>query len=230
MNDIKDIFMFLSFSYKRFLIGFFYYSIYFFAVIISTLLIFFINYRYLNNNMLFIVFLFVLIIGDYFLERYLFLKNKYDLNIAFFNYLNKKKDFSDTVVNKDWRIELKKTKQELKDQNIKIYSRKILCAISVIRRENNVFPFKEIKNSMGLIWKYFFYELFIFIVILLPFAIISFLFSSGFVIKGSVNFLIFTLGFIFVYFLETSLIKPVFYLIIQKKLYERIYHPSDSFL
>lgn len=220
MNDIKDIFIFLSFFYKRFLIGFFYYSIYFVAVIISTLLIFFINYRYSNNNMFFIVFLFVLIIGDYFLERYLFLKNKYDLNMAFFNYLNKKKDFSDTV-NKDWRIELKKTKQELKDQNIKIYSRKILCAISVIKRENNALSFKEIKNSMGLIWKYLFYELFIFIVILLPFAIISFLFSSGFVIKGSVNFLIFTLCFIFVYFLETSLIKPIFYLIIQKKLYEQ---------
>jgi hypothetical protein len=184
MNDIKDIFIFLSFFYKRFLIGFFYYSIYFVAVIISTLLIFFINYRYSNNNMFFIVFLFVLIIGDYFLERYLFL-------------------------------------QELKDQNIKIYSRKILCAISVIKRENNALSFKEIKNSMGLIWKYLFYELFIFIVILLPFAIISFLFSSGFVIKGSVNFLIFTLCFIFVYFLETSLIKPIFYLIIQKKLYEQ---------
>ncbi len=225
MNDIKDIFIFLSFFYKRFLIGFFYYSIYFVAVIISTLLIFFINYRYSNNNMFFIVFLFVLIIGDYFLERYLFLKNKYDLNMAFFNYLNKKKDFSDTV-NKDWRIELKKTKQELKDQNIKIYSRKILCAISVIKRENNALSFKEIKNSMGLIWKYLFYELFIFIVILLPFAIISFLFSSGFVIKGSVNFLIFTLCFIFVYFLETSLIKPIFYLIIQKKLYQRIYSSS----
>lgn len=225
MNDIKDIFIFLSFFYKRFLIGFFYYSIYFVAVIISTLLIFFINYRYSNNNMFFIVFLFVLIIGDYFLERYLFLKNKYDLNMAFFNYLNKKKDFSDTV-NKDWRIELKKTKQELKDQNIKIYSRKILCAISVIKRENNALSFKEIKNSMGLIWKYLFYELFIFIVILLPFAIISFLFSSGFVIKGSVNFLIFTLCFIFVYFLETSLIKPIFYLIIQKKLYKRIYSSS----
>lgn len=225
MNDIKDIFIFLSFFYKRFLIGFFYYSIYFVAVIISTLLIFFINYRYSNNNMFFIVFLFVLIIGDYFLERYLFLKNKYDLNMAFFNYLNKKKDFSDTV-NKNWRIELKKTKQELKDQNIKIYSRKILCAISVIKRENNALSFKEIKNSMGLIWKYLFYELFIFIVILLPFAIISFLFSSGFVIKGSVNFLIFTLCFIFVYFLETSLIKPIFYLIIQKKLYQRIYSSS----
>jgi hypothetical protein len=226
MNDVKDIFIFLSFSYKRFLMSFFYYSIYFFAVIILTLLIFFINYRYSNNNMFFIVFLFVLIIGDYFLERYLFLKNKYDLNMAFFNYLNKKKDFSDIVVNKDWRIELKKTKQELKDQNIKIYSRKILCAISVIKRENNALSFKEIKNSMGLIWKYFFYELFIFIVILLPFAIISFIFSFGFVIKGPVNFLIFTLGFIFVYFLEASLIKPIFYLIIQKKLYERIYSSS----
>jgi len=229
MNDIKDIFIFLSFSYKRFLIGFFYYSIYFFAVIISTLLIFFINYRYLNNNMLFIVFLFVLIIGDYFLERYLFLKNKYDLNMAFFNYLNKnkKKDFSDTVVNKDWRIELKKTKQGLKDQNIKIYSRKMLYAISVIKSKNNdVLFFDEIKKSMGLVWKYFFYEFFVFIVILIPFAIISFLFSSGFVIKGSVNFLIFTLGFIFVYFLETSLIKPIFYLIIQKKLYQRIYLSS----
>lgn len=227
MNDIKDIFMFLSFSYKKFLIDFFYYSIYFFAVIISTLLIFFINYRYLNNNMLFIVFLFVLIIGDYFLDKYIFSKNKYNLNISFFNYLNKEKGFSGIVANKDWRVELKKTKQELKDQNIKIYSRKILCAISVIKsKNNNVLFFEEIKNSMGLIRKYFFYEFFVFIAILIPFAIISFLFSYGFVIKGSVNFLIFTLCFIFVYFLETSLIKPIFYLIIQKKLYERIYSSS----
>jgi len=227
MNDIKDIFMFLSFSYKRFLIDFFYYSIYFFAVIISTLLIFFINYRYLNSHILFILFLFVLIIGDYFLEKYIFFKNKYNLNILFFNYLNKERGFSGIVVNKDWRIELEKTKQELKDQNIKIYSRKILCAISVIKStNNNVLFFEEIKNSMGLIREYFFYEFFIFIAILLPFAVISFLFSSGFEIQGSVKFLIFTLGFIFVYFLETSLIKPIFYLIIQKKLYQSFYSSS----
>jgi len=79
---------------------------------------------------------------------------------------------------------------------------------------------------MGLIRKYFFYEFFVFIAILVPFAIVSFLFSSGFEVKGSVNFLIFTLGFIFVYFLETSLIKPIFYLLIQKKLYEQIYSSS----
>ena len=66
----------------------------------------------------------------------------------------------------------------------------------------------------------------LFVVLLIPFGALSFLFTLRF--EFPIQFLVFFLGFVFTYFINSAIVDPIFYLIIQKRVCEELQMPEKK--
>jgi lipopolysaccharide export LptBFGC system permease protein LptF len=135
----------------------------------------------------------------------------------FIDFLEKqdKNDFTPAKTSSLPAGKLKAVKTELKKTGAGFIPSKLLLAAAALQVEKKTTPLagKELKKLIQKSLKYMFYEAIIFLVVLIPFMLISFLFSRGF--TASIKLLTYLLGFMFVYFLDTAIFAPTFNLIIQ---------------
>ena len=222
MNELRDVLIFLSVSFRRFFLNFLLYSGYFFVVVVLTAFVFFFSFRTFGNYTLFIIVLAVLVVMHFIVRKRLFLKRQLRLNLMFVEFLGKKdrQDFSPVEAGKFLLKKVKEVKSGLKEEGAGFIPDKLLLALTALRTggEDRSFTIGELKKLKAATLKYIFMDALIFLIVLIPFALISFFFTKGFVV--SIQLLIYLLGFLFVYFLNSAVFDPILYLIIQAYAYD----------
>ncbi len=221
MSEINNVLIFLSFSFRRFFLNFLLYSGYFFAIVALTVFVFFFSYRTFGNYYLFLVVLAVLVVIHFLVKQGLFLKRQLALNIMFVEFLkNKGKKVFTPVETKELSLKkVKEMKPGLKKEGAGFIPNKLLLALRALQSggEDGSFSSGELKKLKAETLKYIFINAIIFLIVLIPFMLISFFFTRGFM--AGIQLLIYLLGFSFVYFLNSAVFEPIIYLIIQARAY-----------
>jgi len=229
MEDIKNILVFIGFSFQRFFIHLIANFAYLLLVITITIVVFLLSYNAFKNHYFFIFYLFALLALNYIVRHLLFFKNQLRLNLGFIHFLDldndKKQDYLRVKIvlpaNASQRI--KTAKEHLKKGGVRFISKKLLLAVAAMQIKNGgvegdgFISKKRLKRSRKLVIKVLFFQLFAFFVLLVPFALISFFFTMGQAV--SVKYIIYLLGFFFVYFLNAAIAEPIAGLMIQEKVY-----------
>lgn len=224
MSEIKDILIFISFSFRRFFTNFMLYLAYFFPVLILIVFVYFFSLRRFGNCCLFIIVLVILMIVHLLIRKKLFLKRQLILNLMFVDFL-KNKDKTDFTLTAAEDLSLKKlpeTKTGLKKEGAGFISHKLLLAVAAVRlkEKEDAAPLsrEKLEKLKQSVLKYNFFGVLIFFILLVPFVFISFLFTRGLAV--SIQMMIYLLGVFFVYFLYSAVFDPIIYLIIQAEAYK----------
>lgn len=222
MNELRDVLIFIGFSFRKFFANFLFALVYFFPIIFLTVFVFFFSVRTFGNYDLFIAYLALLIIVHVQMKRTFFLKRQLHLNAWFVDFLQE----GNTVVpgaSTAPGLSLKKLKDiktELKKEGAGFVSSELLAAIAALRlaHDGASFDGETLYKLKKITFKYICIHLLIFIGVLVPFTLISFLFTRGFM--PGVQLLIYLVGFLFACFLDAAVFDPVIYLIVQAETYK----------
>ncbi|MFC2155886.1 hypothetical protein ACFLRB_05305 [Acidobacteriota bacterium] len=221
MNELRDILIFLSVSFHRFFLNFLLYSGYFFMVVVLTAFAFFFSLRTFGNYTLFIAVMAVLIVIHFLVKQRLFRKRQLRLNLLFVEFLkNKGRQDITPVEPKEFSLKkVKKMKSGLKKEGAGFISNKLLLALTALQTGggDDTWAKRKLRKLKTVTLKYIFIDVMVFLIILIPFALISFLFTKG--LGVGIQLLIYLLGFLFVYFLNSAVFDPIVYLIIQAHAY-----------
>jgi hypothetical protein len=163
----------------------------------------------------------ILAIAHLQMKRKFFLKRQLKLNLLFVDFLMKE-DKADLKTTDTGDLLLKKmaeTKAELKQMGSRFIFKKLLLTTiaSRIRNESVSFSSEKLNKLKRTTFGYILINVIIFLILLVPFTLISFLFTRGFV--PSIQFLIYLVGFLFVCFLNSAVFEPILFLIIQAETY-----------
>lgn len=223
MKDLRDALIFISLSLRSYFTDFLVYAAYFFPVIFLTVFMYFISLRASGRYYIFIIYLLILAVIHFLVKRAFFLKRQFKRNAMFVDFLENqdKKDFTPAETSSLPAGKLKAVKADLKKTGVGFIPHKLLLAAAALQGKKKTAPFAagQLEKLIHKSLKYMFYEAIVFLVVLIPFMLISFLFSRGF--TASIKLLTYTLGFLFVYFLDAAIFAPIFYLIIQAEAYRK---------
>jgi hypothetical protein len=119
---------------------------------------------------------------------------------------------------------VKKARGELRKAGVKVILNKLLLAVSGVRLKNekgSVSREIDVNVRLSFIYKYVLLQFFIFFILMIPFGAISFFFTMGMgvTLAGPVRYLIYLLGFLFVYFLNAVIVEPIVCLLVQRRVY-----------
>ncbi len=247
MTDFKTVLMFISFSLRPFLVYFGFHLFYFFGIITLTIPLFFIGFRVTEGPLFFWVYLGLLVPVGFFLERRLFYTRRLHLGILFVRFLDGLRvgateeaggnDAEAATVNepplpKNAFLITSGLKKRLKEKGVGRIAGKLACALTAFSqwgeegeeggKEETILGFSG--SVMGQLKRVCMWlsvrEFLLFLLILLPFGLVSWLFTSG--LGAAVQVLVFALGGIFGWFLYTALVAPIIGLILQKKVFEAV--------
>lgn len=233
-SGIKDVLVFLGLTNRRFLLQLLFNFLTLLFIILVLFAIFIINFRFVVGPIPILLFLTAAMLF-YFLMRSKFIfKQKWMLFLGFSRYLANNQDtlpdgraekrFSTLLALKDIRIRLREVKLELNKSGQKWVSEDIALALAVglsgsliqQMEKSHVSPHTLTRDSI----RYFVVKFLIFISCLIPFAIISFLFTIG--IQPGLTYLVYALGFLFAYFLYVAIFDPIVSLFIHRKISQRL--------
>lgn len=223
MDDLKEILMFIGFAMGKFFTNLVLYAGLLLVAVILTTAVFLIGIRNFHSNYMFAAFLAVLAIAVLFLRRLLVLKNQTVMNMMFIRFLSDREDVTaQTLIEElpDIRQPLRQAHEFAKENNIRPVPAKLqaaLAAIFALSKEKEMSNGQRFAQVRRLTLGYLLLQLGIFLLILLPFILITFLFSGY--MTGPSSLLIYVLGVYFVYFLNAAIIDPILSLILQKRLY-----------
>lgn len=234
MTDMKAVLLFLSYSMGPFLLYLFLNLFYFLVFIGITVPVFFISYTS-ENHWLFGVYLVVVIVLSVLIRRVVFFKRRLGLNAHFFRFLDclkssggdpgKLKKAMQGKVSIPYNLKkiLEQEKEDIQESGMKWVPGKLLLVFGAAHIGGYDFP-EEIydrepledlkRQALRLAWM----EVALFLFLLIPFVLLSFLFTVG--MESAVKELIYTLGFFFAWFLHSSLVIPISSLILQKRMLE----------
>ena len=234
MTDMKTVLLFLSYSMGPFLLYLFLNLFYFLVIIGVTVPVFFIGYTS-GNYWLFGVYLVVVIVLSVLIRRLIFFKRRLGLNAYFFRFLDRLESSGDDPGKLKKAMEgkvgipynlkkiLEQEKEDIQESGMKWVPGKLLLVFGAAHIGGYDFPEKiydrgpleDLKQqALRLAWL----EAALFLFLLIPFVLISFLFTVG--MESAVKDLIYTLGFFFAWFLHSSLVVPISSLILQKRMLE----------
>jgi hypothetical protein len=178
------------------------------------------------------VFFLAIISGNQILNRKIFLKRQFGLNLMFVKFLENidrfNSELTDTSYLKakagdNWRSVLKKTRERLAMGKFRLISKRIIMAVACIEQEfskKKLLKTKKINLIAEGTKKYFFLGLLIYGFLIIPFAIIAFFFTSG--LDLAVKMLVLLVGYLFVCFLGFTIVEPLINLLIVKKVLEKL--------
>jgi hypothetical protein len=222
MNDIKEVLVFISFVFKRFFINMAVHLLYLIVVLGITIPVFFLGYKTFKNHYAFIGFLVALVIINTRIRKFLF-KHQLFMNAHFVLFLDDRETYMQsgekTPLPGDLKQNLDKVRNAIKTQGIGRVSRKLMAALTAMMINREQFNIKEyVSHGRTVILAYFFFQLVMIMLLWIPFALVSILFIGN--LSASVQYLIFLVGFFFVYFLNAAIIDPLMSLMVQKRLHE----------
>ena len=216
MNELRDVLIFVGFSFRRFFFNFLYYMIYFFVVLFATVFLFFYFVRTLESYYLFAGYMVLLVIVNSQIEKYLFSKRQLALNLILCDFLEnkEKKDFVPRAPGSLSRRQLKEIKARLKEKGVGFVPDKLLLAAAALLEKwgESFLSGEKLRTLKQAAWRYLMIEFGIFLIILVPFMLISVLFTAGF--GANIRVLICVMGFLFAYFLNAVIIDPIISLLI----------------
>ena len=229
MMDIKVVLLFFSVSMGPFLLHLVFNLFYFLLLNAAAVAAFFILYPS-DNAWMFPIFLVVTALFSLLVRRSLFLKWHLGINIHFIHFLSRVKEGGSELetagspkVNlprKPGKL-LKEIKKELKKGGMARVSTKLSTVIAAAHLAGleplpiGTARFESIRRLSGHVLRLTFIEAMAFSILLVPFGLISFVFSIG--MDGTVTELICAVGFFFAWFLHCAVVLPVTSLILQKK-------------
>jgi hypothetical protein len=228
MNDIKEILVFISFSFKRFFINLASWLGYLFIVVTLTTAVFFIGYKSFKSHYFFYGYLVVLVLVTLKLRSFLFYRHQLPLNVHYVRFLADRdayiREGAAAGVPPGLRQIAGELRKTIKKKGIRFMSKKIVAALTALQAEGNEeFSPENMGKLRYTAVTLFMLRLAILLMMWLPFALLSFLFTSQ--SSASVQFLIYLLGLFFVWFLDAAFLDPIIALLVQKrvKLYSFTY-------
>lgn len=229
MMDIKVVLLFFSVSMGPFLLHLIFNLFYFLLLNAAAVAAFFMVYPS-DNAWMFPIFLVVMALFSLLVRRVLFLKWHLGLNIHFIRFLSRvKEDGSEPEAVGSQKVNLprnpgkllKRIRKELKKGGMARVSAKlstVLAAAHLAGLEPLPIETSRLESIRRLrvhVLRLTFIEVLAFSILLVPFGLISFIFTMG--MDGTVMELIFAVGFFFAWFLHCAIVLPVTSLILQKK-------------
>ena len=216
--------MFIGFAMGRFFSNLVSYFGLLFVVVAASVAVFLIGYRNFHNHYLFLGFLLLLLIVNLKLRRLLFFKNQVPMNIMFLRFLSDREKVTAQNLGQELPADISALLIQGREYNKTHGKRplpgKLLAALAALShtREGRALPEQwALHQAWRLCLGYLLLQWGIFLLILLPFVLITFLFSSY--MTGPSQILIYVLGVYFVYFLNAGIIDPILSLLMQKRLY-----------
>ncbi len=220
MDNIKEVLVFISFSFSRFFLNFVSHLSYLVLALFLTLVVYFTGFKSFGNHYLFVGYMVLLVVLNYFIRKFLFFRHQLILNLFYVRFLGNRGVLPNTEVPCDLRVTLKQVSQSLKEMGYRFRSHKLLAALTAeVTAGNTMRSPLELKKGKKLILAYFFLQCLVVLLVWLPFALISFLFTMG--LSSHLKFLIYLLSFFFVYFLNATIIDPMVALLVQKRITEK---------
>ncbi len=226
MKDLKIVLLFFSFSMGSFLVYLLSNLLYFFAVIAVTIMVFVLGYIS-RIQWLFPVYFVVSVVLVFWGLRTFFFKRRLGLNMDFTRFLVHLEDSSGVAEStapakielpQDVGNMLKKLKDNLKQGGIKRIPVKLSIALLAARICGQEPPSgaEQLRLWKGHSVRLSLLEALAFVVLFIPFGLISFLFTLG--MDSTITQLIYGMGFFFAWFLHASIVMPIAGLILQRKM------------
>lgn len=229
MTDLKAVLLFFSVSMGPFLVHLLFNLFYFMLLNAAAVVAFFLVYPS-DNYQLFPICLVALVLFSLLVRRVLFLKWHLGLNIHFVRFLSRMKESGDDVdmagapkvslPRKPGKL-LKKVRKALKAGGIERVSVKLSTVLAASHLEGfEPLPIESprlqsIRRLRVHVLRLTFVEALAFLFLLIPFGLMSFLFTMG--MENTVRELIYSLGFFFAWFLHCAIVLPITGLILQKR-------------
>ncbi len=233
MTDIKTVLLFFSYSMGPFLLHLMFNLFYFLLIIAITIVVFLFSYTS-NNHQVFVVYFVGIIFLSLLIRRTIFLKWHLGLNIHFLRFLTRLEgskgqmegagsDSTRVSLPQNPREKLKKIKENLKKSGINRLPFKLLIALAAPHINGPELPKKSfVPDSIHRLKRHALrltlIEALAFLLLLIPFGLISFLFTIG--MGSAIKVLIYVLGFFFALFLHSAIVLPITGLILQKRTIE----------
>lgn len=187
---------------------------------VVTIAVFFIVYSS-GNYFLFPVYLGAVVLMGFFVRRRLFLKWNLGFNIHFIHFLSEvevvlgKLEFP----RKPGSV-LREIRLDLKREGFGRVSRRLVVVLAALHLAG-----KGLQPGVGVVrglvsevWRLMLIDGMVFSFLLIPFGLISFVFTMG--MESAVRELIYAVGFFFAWFLHSGIVQPVTGLILQKRALE----------
>lgn len=230
MNDIKNILIFLSLSLKVFL-GFVLFNLLYLLICIIAILVIFIASPALLIHPLFLLLLLTgVILCHFILKKGFLFKYQWMLNFKFTDFLTGESSPDNTVSTeydsvlklpvKKIKKQFQAVKSDLKSRRLLLISNPVILLMAITQMSikhtwDKEADIAEPIRRLG--WRYLVLNLLAFLMLLIPFVLISILLTIG--IQWQFKYLIFFLGFIFAYFLYSALFVPIVSLLIQRQIH-----------
>jgi len=221
MEDLKYIIVFLGSSSRRMMENLFINFIQLIVLLALTMVAFYINFKYVRSLEGFIFFVSHLFIFTKWLKDKAWLNRRFELNRALLKFMdnpNKKSDNDKMVSVKN---ELSELTLNLKKENLNPYSKRWKLAVLGVKTILGDIVLQKpetLRNLKFLGLKFFMIQTGLFILMIIPFGAIALLLTLGVGVTGKV--LIFCVGFIFVWFINSAIVSLICDLLIQKKIYD----------
>jgi hypothetical protein len=215
MKPLTHALVFISYSLRLFLINFLSSLVYLILVTAITTAAFMFAFHTFRKPYLFWLYLAVLAVVNYKIREFLFFRYQTPMNLRFLYFLEGKTDFLHVELPKNPGRTARKLKKEIRNTGLTSISRKVLLAVIVLHMNDSNESMQKVSLPPG-IYKYLFFQLIAFLILLVPFGLIAFLFTLGLGVKGTVTYLVYLLGFFFVYFLNAVVVEPISGLMIQE--------------
>lgn len=226
MKDLKIVLLYFSFSMGSFLVYLLTNLLYFFAVIAVTVMVFVLGYIS-HIRWLFPVYLAVAVFLVFWGLRTVFFKRRLALNMDFARFLTRLGDSGGVAESMTAaKIELpgdlgnmvKEIKGNLKQGGMKFIPVKLLIALLAARISGHepASGGEQLRLWKGYCVRLSLVEVLAFVVLFIPFALISIVFTLG--MDSTITQLIFGMGFFFAWFLHASIVMPIVGLVLQRKM------------
>jgi hypothetical protein len=214
-KDLRSVLLFLSVSMGPFLVPLLLNLIYFLVLNAVTVVLFFMLLSS-GNYHLFPLFLVVVVIISFFIRGRLLLNWNLGLNIRFVDFLSGEDTAGKGMkYPRKVRSTLKEIKTNLKEEGFGLISGRLKTVLAAVRLSGmGSIPDAEgiralVSYDRRLLW----IDGLFFTFLLLPFGLISFVFTIG--MESAVQELIFVVGFFFAWFLQSAIVRPITCLILQ---------------
>ena len=228
----------MGFSFRVFLKQLFFHLLGLLLLVILVISIFLFYFPLLTRPAFILSLFFTIFLVHQLLKNSLLIRHQWSMMTGFAGYLADPNNFvsparerkSDSILSaEEIRSELRHSRFLFREWGVVTVSRKMCWSFTTLKHTVfRDFVLDQIlaKRMRVITWKLFVLKALAFLVLLMPFILVSILFTLG--LRSELKLVIVLLGLAFVYFLNAAIIEPVFYLSVQKKFFQCLSQSSQG--
>lgn len=223
MENLKNVLIFTGNDLKEFLTIFFINLAYFSLILIITVSIFFITLEDNPGNYIYIFYIFILYVTDFFIRRMFFVNFQLKRNFNYIKFMHEYESGSpETPSSNEWKRIAGEVKITLKNAGflyLPLNTLISLIALTAFKKDKSILKKGFIKKVNSISIKLIMTGYLLYILILAPFLLISFFFTIGMDVQ--IRLLIYLIAFIFASFIKTSALNPILFLLLQGETFKK---------